>query len=94
MLVLSPTETEKFQAQWIGPFERSEEDQPYINENLTEEQNRQITQLLHETSSVFSSEPGYTDLVEHSIPTGDAVPVYQPAYRIPAAWQDRVRKEI
>ena len=72
----------------------SGEDQPHINENLTEEQKRQVVQLLEESSSVFSSMPGRTDIVEHSIPTGDAPPVYQPPYRLPSAWQDQVREEI
>ena len=78
----------------LYPFEMRGEDQPHINENLTEEQKRQVVQLLEESSSVFSSMPGRTDIVEHSIPTGDAPPVYQPPYRIPPAWQDQVREEI
>jgi transposase InsO family protein len=155
VLVLSPSENEKFQAQWIGPYTVDEqvtdvtyrvstpdkrkksrlyhanslkpwttpttvftvrycdeemdasdgepqlypfgvgvEDQPHINDNLSEEQKRQLAELLEESASVFSTTPGHTDLAEHSIATGDATPVYQPPYRIPTVWQDQVRGEI
>ena len=78
----------------LYPFEKSDEGQPQLSEALTELQKKQITNLLNESCSIFSNEPGYTTLAEHSIHTGAATPVYQPPYRIPPAWQDKVRREI
>jgi hypothetical protein len=62
---------------------------------LTDEQKQKLDALISKYSSVFSwseLDTGHTDLVKHSIHTGDAIPIRQPAYRIPVAMRDEITK--
>ena len=76
------------------PFELPGSGRPTISAHLTEEQRVQLDCLLKENETVFDTHPGHTDVVEHSVDTGDARPVFHPPYRIPPAWQEEVRQEI
>ena len=42
----------------------------------------------------FADEPGKTDVIEHDIWVKNSMPVIQPAYRIPYAYKEEVRKEM
>ena len=61
---------------------------------LTEQQKNDLDGVVSKFSEVLASTPGRTSCAEHSIITGSARPVRLPAYRIPYAYRDKVRKEI
>ena len=65
-----------------------------ISGKLTDEQRQSLSTLLHEYSSVLSSEPGCTDVITHSVLTTDEIPVRQRPYRIPQAMRNIVKSEI
>ena len=57
----------------------------HISQALTPAQKKEMLQLLVDNRKVFSTctaELGQTDLIEHSIDTGDAKPVNQRSYRV------------
>lgn len=60
----------------IIPFEQDGDRKPQINQELSSEQQEQIKRLCAEFADVFDPAPGCTTLVEHSIPTGNAKPIY------------------
>ena len=78
----------------IFPFEQDGEMKPQINTQLTSEQRGQIERLCTEFADVFDPAPGCTNCVEHSIPTGNAKPIYHQPRRVPLAWAEKVREEI
>ena len=49
---------------------------------------------MSEFAEVLASIPGRTSCAEHSIVTGSARSVRLPAYHIPYAYREKVRKEI
>lgn len=55
---------------------------------------QQLEELLGRFQDVFSDNPGHTDRITHSIPTGDARPITQSPYRIPIKWKQDVDKEV
>ena len=64
---------------------------------LDSQQNRQLHSLLCDFASLFSSgakDLGHTDLVQHRIHTGDAIPIRQLALRLPPAKMNEVMKAI
>ena len=65
-----------------------------ISGKLTDEQRQSLSMLLHEYSSVLSSEPGCTYVITHSVLTTDEIPVRQRPYRIPQAMRNIVKSEI
>ena len=76
------------------PFEKVDGGKPTISNHLTEEQWTQLDHLLEDELGVFGTQPGHTEVVEHSVDTGEAKPVFHPPYRLPPAWQEEVRSEI
>ena len=59
-----------------------------FNRRLDSYQSRQLHSLLCDFASLFLSgakDLGHTDLVQHRIHTGDAIPIRQPARRLPPA---------
>ena len=78
----------------VHTLETGQRARPNVNPHLTATQKEEIEDLLVELAGDFSDEPGLTDVVTHSIRTGDCPPVFQHPYRIPAAWQEQVRDEI
>ena len=64
---------------------------------LTDQQKKQVKQLLEEFESVFSrsaTDYGRTELIKHQIDTGTAHPIKQPPRRIPRHLRVDVNKEI
>jgi len=50
--------------------------------------------MLSDQSRTLDDKPGRTSWTVHRIRTGDAQPVHQHPYRVPAAWQGPIREEI
>ena len=50
--------------------------------------------MMTEFPDVWRGTPGKTDMVEHDVVTGSARPIRLPAYRLPHAYQDKVKKEL
>ncbi len=78
----------------LYPYEARVSNEPQINPMITVVQQCQIANLLEEKEAIFSSRPGHTTQAVHSSNTGDAKPIYYAPYRIPTAWQHKVRQEI
>ena len=69
----------------------------FIEHNLDEQQRKNITQLLLKNSDIFAtkfSELRKTNVVCHSINTGDSYPIKQRPYRASPIEQDYIQKEI
>jgi hypothetical protein len=66
-------------------------------EELTDEQYRQLCELLHVNQKVFSRSifdlPG-THLIEAELDTGDAKPIYKKQYKLPPAAMEEVNRQI
>ena len=69
------------------------EQEPIVGEGLSERKRRELRDLRVQFQDVIQDSPGKTMLVQHSIET-DAQPVRLPAYRIPHAHREDVRREI
>ena len=54
----------------------------------------QLHSLAQEFPEVFTTMPGRTSLVEHSIHVGDAIPIRHKSYRIPYLKREVVREEL
>ena len=65
-----------------------------INDALTDEQKREVTELLHEFSSTLTDKPGLTDLIEFSLKLTDSRPIRLRPYPLPHAKVEDVRGEI
>ena len=66
-------------------------------EHLDQEQRKQVTALLIRYQDVFSKgdgDLGRTNLVKHSIDTGDSKPVRQPYRRLPQSQQEEAGKQV
>lgn len=66
-------------------------------EKLSAEENEQLKTLIVEFSDVFAlddSELGCTQLVKHSIDTGDNAPIRQPPYRTPVVRREQLDKMV
>ena len=65
--------------------------------NLEPEEKLQISELICEYADVFAlnqSELGHTDVIHHSIDTGDSPPLRQPVRRIPFALRAKVEEMV
>ena len=58
-------------------FDKGQEDSPVIGEDLTMHQREEVTALIDKYAVTFSNQPGRTDVIEHRIDTGMAVPSRQ-----------------
>ena len=66
-------------------------------ENLTDVQQKQLIQLLHQNSDIFGEEItklGRTGLVEHFIDVGDTKPIHQKPYRLSPAQKEILEQEV
>ena len=54
----------------------------------------ELLSLLGEFSDVMCSIPGKTNIAVHHIHTGTGQPIRLPAYRLPHAFRDQVKKEL
>ena len=64
------------------------EEEPSYGEQLKEQQLNQLQGVLTDFKDVVCSEPGQTNLVEHTIESGS------PPYRIPHSYCDTVKEEL
>ena len=70
-------------------------DAPTVNDQLSEQQKEQLTDLLTGFSTVLSSgKCGRTTVCQHHIRVKGDVPVHQQPYRLPHAYREAVEKEI
>ena len=65
-----------------------------LSQDLSDEQRQDIQSLTAQFPMVFSVIPGRTSLVEHTIHTGDAVPIRQRMYRVPYSRRTTLQKEL
>lgn len=72
----------------------SDKTPPVMRDDLTPEQKKQLLEFLDSNADLFTSEPGNTDVLEHTIPTGESPPTSQHHYRVPVAWQAAVKEEV
>eukprot|EP00731_Ephydatia_muelleri_P006652 Em0003g900a len=77
---------------WNSDAEASK--QLMINEQLEDSQKIELLALLKEFDDLLQNTPGKTNLVEYRIHTDSAPPLRLPAYRLPYAYRDRVKKEL
>ena len=107
VLILLPTSTSKFTAQWQGKevgeeeseeeiltWDGGEEGEPKLGDQLTAVQRAELRGLLKKFEGVLQKLPGKTELAEHTIYTGDTQPVRLPPYRISQAYRQKVEGEI
>ena len=62
--------------------------------SLTEEQQRRVSALLSRYESMFDGHIGHTDLVTHTIDTGDSDPVRQAPRRVPPHLRAELKAQI
>ena len=62
--------------------------------DLSGEQQQQLQTVLSKYDKVLNKEPGLTSLVQFSIDTGQAEPIYQRPYGIPVAMREKVDSEL
>ena len=65
-----------------------------VGEQLDEAQRGELEALLAEFDVVLQKYPGHTQLTEHDIVTGEALPIRLPPYRLPHAYRETVWKEL
>ena len=78
-------------------FENVVENDVTFGSQLTDSQKQALLSLLNQHSKVFAGDPKKptkTNLVTHTIPTGDHQPIKSKRSTIPYAWEDEVRKQL
>ena len=65
-----------------------------LDPNLSKSEKQQLKRVLHEFEAVFSDKIGHTDIVHHSIDSGNNPPIKQRARRIPYAFREESDKRI
>jgi len=65
-----------------------------ISDELTDEQKKEVTDLLTEFQDIFSDVPGLTTLGEHSVTLTTDEPIPSKPYPLPYAMQEVVDKEL
>ena len=67
---------------------------PVIGDTLSDQQQKELEDLLKHFQTTLQSQPGCTQLIEHRIPAKSERPIRLPPYRLPHAYKERVRQEI
>lgn len=67
---------------------------PAIGDTLSNQQQRELEDLLKHYQNTLQSQQICTQLIEHHIPAKSERPIRLPPYRLPHAYKDRVRQEI
>jgi len=65
-----------------------------IGMKTTPEEKKQIMAIINEYRQVFNDQPGYTEVVNHSIKLIDETPVRSKPYPLPFSERDKLKKEI
>ena len=71
----------------------SNNDDPTVGDQRSQQQIQDVHSLWHKYSAVLKKKPGWTQTTEHRINTGEAKPICLPLYHIPHAFRDTVRDE-
>ena len=74
--------------------ENEQDEQPEQTNNLTSQQIEELQELQESFEDVIQVVPGKTDLVQHNIPTKDALPIRLPPYRLAHHSKEFLREEI
>ena len=74
--------------------ENEQDEQPEQTNNLTSQQKEELQELQESFEDVIQDVPGKTDLVQHNIPTKDALPIRLPPYRLAHHSKEFLREEI
>ncbi len=72
-------------------------DQPKVHlhgDALSQQQRKQMTDLLKKWECVLSDSPGHSSVLLHDVDTGQAPPVRSPPYQLPDVWREQVKEEI
>jgi len=80
-----------------GQIKETEEALGTNSLQLAQEDKDQLLELVDDYSDIFAldqSELGHTEIVTHTIDTGDHPPVHQPARRIPLALRAKVEEMV
>lgn len=64
------------------------------SEELTDEQRKQVQDLVHDYQDIFTDRPGTTDLEEHRIELTTEEPIRQKPYPVPYAMRETLREEV
>ena len=70
------------------------EGQPTLGSHLTKVQRADLMVLIDRYKGTLCSIPGQTRLVEHHIDTPGARPIRLPAYRLPQAYRELVKRKL
>jgi len=65
-----------------------------MGEQLTSSQQQDLRELFGQFRDVFSTEPGYTDLIQHNIITDAGKKVKLRPYRVPEARREAISAEV
>ena len=65
-----------------------------LNLDMEEPWKGQLQGVIFSYPQVIAATPGRTNLVQHHINVGDAVPIQQKPYRVPYAQRDLIKKEL
>ena len=73
------------------PLERKETiDDVHISHDLSEEEKKQLKDLLREYQDIFSDLPQVTNIIEHKGVTKTEEPIYKRSYPIPYALRQKL----
>ena len=75
-------------------WKEDKEEQPTLGSHLTQVQKADLMVLIDRYKGILCLIPGQTKLVEHHIDTPGARPIRLPAYRLPQAYRDLVKREL
>lgn len=67
---------------------------PRFGSILTEEQKRQVQEVMAKFPTLFSDDPGRTHLIQHHIKLTSKEPVQEKPYRMPFSVREQVKQEI
>ena len=65
-----------------------------VDAELTEQQRKQMLDLVKQFDDVFQNQPGKADLHPFNIPTGSARPISNYPRRLPPKWKEKIHEEI
>ena len=85
---------DEFDEEELATWNHKMDEKPKVSDQLTNDQSEDLKMLITEFPEVWSGTPSKTDKMEHNIMTGTAKPIRLPAYRLPHAYRDEVKKEL
>ena len=83
-LVAETAEVEGELESWT--WDGGKDGEPTMGAQLTEQQRRELKELLQRHRQTLTKTPGCTNITEHSIETGDSAPIRLPPYCLPHAY--------